>query len=164
MSTLTWPDQADISPMDAAACLSSSKAHLTSITKPRKSEINVLKILHSAHHILNDNPHLTTPTQHVMVGITRSKVFFSHGGTLHVSRLTGHDVGYTVVKVDGDRHSQKEKLSNYPGPWSTKTNESGDRPRSFLGAIDEKGMISEVLDTPFPSFPLQILGNGWTPL
>ena len=34
------------------------------------------QILHSSHHILNDNPHLTTSTQHVMVGITRSKVIF----------------------------------------------------------------------------------------
>ena len=77
MSTLTWPNQGwHKSRWIAAACLSSfkkgtswPKAHLTSITKPRKPEINVLKfsILSPSYSQWQPSPD-KPPPNNVMVG------------------------------------------------------------------------------------------------
>ena len=51
--------------------------HISLVSLSQGNLKSMFQILHSSHHILNDNPHLTTSTQHVMVGITRSKIIFS---------------------------------------------------------------------------------------
>ena len=81
-----------------------TKAHLTSITKPRKPEINVLKF--SILPIIFSMTTLTWPTstQHVMVGITRSKVIFLRPITPSITigsgalYYRGYNSNYSCIK------------------------------------------------------------------
>ena len=80
---------------------------------------------------LGDNPHLTTPTQHVMVGITRSKVIFlvqccahhhDSGSLCSLCLRSGKDP--RVTSLVSSRRKQTRKSTKQPPPNTTQPNQT----------------------------------------
>ena len=71
-----------------------------------RKRLPCMKLQSHVWHEVGRNPHLTTPTQHVMVGITRSKVFF----------LSTHAKIHAQVQIGSFPHQgkkSKHKLRSY---------------------------------------------------